>query len=78
MGSKSSSDDEKRETGRKREIWNAWALGARDAVESGGMLAVGMTWDDDQDLNEAYDAGANAGTLLCELVASGRAESCLP
>jgi len=40
----------------------AYDLGFRDGVESPHDLSMGMMWEDDQDMNEAYDRGG--GSLL--------------
>lgn len=56
-------------------VLNAFRLGYIDGVHSPGDLSSGLTWedDDDQDLNEAYDMGVNAGqashALITNLVA---------
>ena len=43
----------------------AFQLGFRERLEGGG--AFGRTWDDDQDLNEAYDRGMNFAEELFDL-----------
>ena len=42
----------------------ARALGVVDGLRQPYDLSSGMTWDDDQDANEAYDAGVNIGQAL--------------
>lgn len=42
----------------------AYDLGVLDGVESPHDLSMGMTWDDDQDMNEAYDRGVNDGQAV--------------
>lgn len=39
----------------------AYNLGVQDGLESPHDLSMGMTWEDDQDMNEAYDRGVNPG-----------------
>ena len=39
-------------------------LGLRDGWRQPYELSMGITWDDDQDANEAYDRGANWGQRL--------------
>ena len=39
----------------------AYDLGVQDGLENPHDLSMGMTWEDDQDMNEAYDRGVNAG-----------------
>lgn len=46
----------------------AWALGFRDGRQAPHDLSSGITWDDDQDMNESYDAGANAGQVVGRMV----------
>jgi hypothetical protein len=41
-------------------------LGLRDGFEQ-GELSSGLTWDDDQGANEAYDRGANWGERFARL-----------
>ena len=38
-----------------------WLLGFRDGWKQPYELSMGRTWDHDQDANEAYDRGVNAG-----------------
>lgn len=42
----------------------AFRLGVVDGWREPHCLSSGMTWDDDQDKNEAYDTGANVGQFL--------------
>lgn len=39
----------------------AYDLGVKDGEADGESFSMGMTWDDDQDMNEAYDRGVNVG-----------------
>lgn len=45
-------------------IAGAFLLGLYDAMIQQGCLSCGRTSDDDQDWNEAYDLGANAGECI--------------
>ena len=39
----------------------AWLLGFSDGWQQPYELTTGRTWEHDQDANEAYDRGVNAG-----------------
>jgi hypothetical protein len=39
----------------------AFRMGVQDGRESPDELTTGMTWDEDDRLNEAYDRGVNEG-----------------
>lgn len=43
----------------------AFGLGFSDRLRGSGLF--GRTWDDDQDLNEAYDRGMNFAEALFDL-----------
>lgn len=48
----------------KRNLIPAWWQGVRDGWEQPHELTSGITWDDDQDRNEAYDRGVNLGQFV--------------
>jgi hypothetical protein len=45
----------------------AWKLGYRDGRENAHDLSMGRTWNDNDDANESYDRGVNAGQLVARL-----------
>jgi hypothetical protein len=45
----------------KKDYQLAYDLGFRDGLAQPHELSVGMTWSDDQEMNESYDRGVNAG-----------------
>jgi hypothetical protein len=42
----------------------AWYLGLKDGLANPFELTSGITWEDDQGKNEAYDYGVNAGQRI--------------
>jgi hypothetical protein len=46
----------------------AWRIGFKDGWESPRHLSMGMTWENSEEANEAYDQGANWGQRLRRLV----------
>ncbi len=49
---------------RVRAVW----LGVKDGLRQPYELTSGITWDDYQDLNLAYDKGANLGQKIGRLI----------
>lgn len=45
------------------ELLRVFGMGVKDAFEQ-GELGIGMTWENDDAKNEAYDYGANLGESL--------------
>ena len=45
----------------KKDYKLAYDLGFRDGLAQPYELSMGMTWPDDQEMNESYDRGVNAG-----------------
>lgn len=43
---------------------HAYWLGLTDAIEQGGELHMGLSWQDDEAMNDAYERGANMGELI--------------
>ena len=47
-----------------RHLLLAFKLGFRDGRENPNDLSSGLTWEDDQGMNEAYDHGVNVGQFV--------------
>jgi hypothetical protein len=45
----------------------AFRLGFVDGWHDGRAFSFGLTWDDDQEANEAYDRGVNWGQKFARL-----------
>lgn len=49
-----------------------YIYGIKDGLSSPYDLSSGITWENDQSANEAYDAGANVGQLIGKVISETR------
>lgn len=49
-------------------MYKAYLSGLKDGFNNPYELGSGLTWEDSQDNNEAYDTGVNHGQILGALV----------
>jgi len=51
--------------------FRAWLLGVRAGLAEPVELTFGLTWDDDQGMNESFDRGVNWGQRAGRLLGRG-------